>query len=27
VLPGATHHTIPIGQAADINDQLTRFLR
>jgi pimeloyl-ACP methyl ester carboxylesterase len=26
VLPNATHHTIPIGQAADINDQLIRFL-
>jgi len=26
VLPNATHHTIPIGQAADINDRLIRFL-
>jgi pimeloyl-ACP methyl ester carboxylesterase len=26
VLAGATHHTIPIGSAADINDRLTRFL-
>ena len=26
VLPEATHHTIPIGQAADLNHQLTRFL-
>ena len=26
VLPDATHHTIPIGQAADLNHQLTRFL-
>src|SRR5262249_56772268 len=26
VLPGATHHTIPIGRAADLNDQLTHFL-
>jgi pimeloyl-ACP methyl ester carboxylesterase len=26
VVPDATHHTIPIGQAAHINGQLTRFL-
>ncbi|HZM78248.1 MAG TPA: alpha/beta hydrolase [Candidatus Limnocylindrales bacterium] len=26
MLPGATHHTIPIGNAADINARLLRFL-
>jgi len=26
VLPGATHHTIPMVDAAELNGQLTRFL-